>query len=76
MSNESKPISIWVDEAGDTLIIGYESTAPGENFLSVPLTQENILEWIKVLVRMLDNGDICDVPGEVATCTKLGEDEP
>lgn len=60
-------ISIWADDTGESIIIGYDSVKPGDNFLLVPLTQENILDWIKVLVGMLDDGDIRDVPGTVET---------
>lgn len=66
-------ISIWADDRGEFIIIGRDDTQPGEEFLSIPLDKDSILEWIKVLIRMLDDGDICDVPGQVMTCIDEAE---
>jgi hypothetical protein len=63
-------LSIWNDGiTGETILIGDADCKEGDTVFIVPLTQGSIIAWIRALLAMLDDGDICDVPGEITKCT-------
>ena len=61
----ARDVSIWVFD--DQIIVGNDSTKPGENYFSFPCTAENVVIWCKALMNCLDDGDLQDVPGSMET---------
>ena len=61
-------VAIWADSDGEFILIGNEYCEENDLIIRVNLTQDNILAWIKVLVAMLEDGDIKDVPGSIEKC--------
>ena len=64
-------IGIWGDSNGENIIIGDEDCKPGDPVLVIPLQSEIIIDWIRALATMHDDGEIINVPGEMGTCTKM-----
>lgn len=74
-TSDRKDISAWSDLNGDYVIIGDEHCQPGDPIIAIPLTQSAILQWIKVLLGMLEDGNICDLPGSIEKCISSEEGE-
>lgn len=67
MDKTKTDVSMWIDETGDNILIGNEYGDEGDPVISIPFDTDNVLEWIKVLLRLLDDNDIYDVPGTIGT---------
>ena len=64
---------MWADDLGNSILIGDEDCKRGDLIIIVKLDRENVLEWIKALVTMLDDGTIISLPGEVGKCSAVKE---
>lgn len=61
---------MWGDTTGDFILIGDEDCKPGDPLIAVRCVPDEILSWIRALAKMVEDGDIENVPGEIVKCTK------
>ncbi len=62
-------LAIWA--YGDRICIGDEDCKVGDPLIIVKLTEENVLQWLKALIIMLEDGEQINVPGEMGEYIKV-----